>query len=79
MAPGEVAPAIAFEFAPVSATVNMSGRLVRRVLSEVPRVESAVTQAPMEIQAFNPLTLEPVSQAAPVSSGYVAAKCPAPV
>ncbi len=67
--PGEKAPTIEFDFAPLTETVSLSGRLVRRVISEVPRLESPVTQASMEIQAFNALTLEPISQAAPVSSG----------
>ncbi len=58
-----------FVFASVEGSITVSGRLLKRRVAGPPPVEFALTQDAMDLQAFDPLTGEPLSQRVEVSSG----------
>lgn len=70
------APAVNFAFPTLAQAVTLSGRLLKYVdTSKFPNVEVALTEpgAAMDLQAFDPLTRDPLSQRFPVSSGQAGA------
>jgi protocatechuate 3,4-dioxygenase beta subunit len=61
---------VTFAFPAVEGAVSISGRLLLRFDgSKFPAVEEALTKSAVDLQAFDPLTREPLSQRFPVSSG----------
>ncbi len=60
---------VTFVFPSVEGAVTLSGRLLKRRVSTVPPMDLAVTTVAMDLQAFDPVTLRPLSQRIPVSSG----------
>jgi hypothetical protein len=60
---------LSFVFPSAEGTLTLSGRLLTRVDPGPPRTEIAVTQAGMDLQAFNPITKRPISQLVHASSG----------
>lgn len=61
--------------APSSASMlTISGRLIKQRSAGTPPTEIPITQAPMELQAFDALTGAPISQRSAVSSGLASSK-----
>lgn len=66
---GESTP-LTFAFASSEATIVLAGRLLKRIDQGTPvPAEIPVREAAMDVQAFNPITLRPLSQRAHASSG----------
>ena len=65
--------ALNFAFASDQGVVKLSGRLLRKRLAGPPPTDLVVTQAEMELQAFDPATGEPLSQRGATSSGHAGA------
>ncbi|MDX2015457.1 MAG: carboxypeptidase-like regulatory domain-containing protein [Myxococcaceae bacterium] len=61
--------ALNFAFPSVEGAITLSGRLLRRRLPGSPPTELYITQAEMDLQAFNPVTGEPLSQRIETSTG----------
>jgi hypothetical protein len=61
--------ALNFAFPSVEGAVTVSGRLLRRRIAGSPPTELYITQAAMDLQAFDPATGEPLSQRVETSTG----------
>jgi hypothetical protein len=61
--------ALNFAFPSVEGSVTLSGRLLRKRLPGSPPTELFITQAAMDLQAFDPATGEPLSQRVETSTG----------
>lgn len=63
-----------FVFPSVDGAVTVSGRLLKERVAGTPPTDYALTQAAMDLQAFDPSTRSAVSQRIAVSSGTAASK-----
>jgi hypothetical protein len=63
-----------FAFASVEGAVTLSGRLIKKKVTLPTPGELYITQAAMDLQAFNPATGEPLSQRVEVSTGRPGAR-----
>ena len=61
---------VAFVFPSPDGGLVISGRLLRQYVAGPPESEVAITEAEVRLQAFDPLTMRPLSQRVPVSSGF---------
>jgi hypothetical protein len=61
--------ALNFAFPSVEGAVTLSGRLIRKRVPGSPPTELFITQAAMDLQAFDPRTGEPLSQRIETSTG----------
>ncbi|MFZ5471768.1 MAG: carboxypeptidase-like regulatory domain-containing protein [Myxococcota bacterium] len=59
-----------FLFRALGETRVLTGRLLRTYIAGTPAVETPITQAEIDLQAFDPVRNVPLSQAVPVSSGH---------
>lgn len=66
--PGVSASSSATLTAP-NGTLDITGRLIKELAAGVPPTEVALTQAPMELEAFDPVSKRPLSQRTYTSSG----------
>jgi len=64
-----VETSLSFGFPSVEDTIVLSGRLLKRIDTGSSVPDIPITQAAMDVQAFNPISKRPLSQRAHVSSG----------
>ena len=63
---------VRLDFPATDAMVSIAGILVKKVIAGTPNVQVPLTQAAVDIQAFDPVTGRALSQRIPVSSGTAA-------
>ncbi len=61
---------VTFAFPSTDGTLTMTGRLIKRIQPGIPAIQIPVTEAPMQLQAFDPQTQKPLSQPVQSSATY---------
>jgi hypothetical protein len=63
-----------FAFPSLEGSITLSGRLIRSRVASTPPTETYLTQSPLDLQAFDPRTSEPLSQRIETSTGRPGAR-----